>query len=139
MPLSGTATSMQPSSSSSSSFSVVVPAATIWSRSLTRLLRGSGWLLLGLCALLAALSFHGFTLYCENFGCIYRGLVWVVWAVLAGVGLVAALAVRAWQRRRGFSTRASRNRAAYSRAYVAFGSASKGSTDKATANCAATG
>jgi len=30
-----------------------------------------------------------------------------VWAVLAGVGLVAALAVRAWQRRRGFSTRAS--------------------------------
>ena len=106
MPLSGTSTSMQPSSSSSSS-SVVVPAATIWSRSLTRLLRGSGWLLLGLCALLAALSFHGFTLYCENFGCIYRGLVWVVWAVLAGVGLVAALAVRAWQRRRGFSTRAS--------------------------------
>ena len=101
MPLSGTSTSMQPSSSSSSS--VVVPAATIWSRSLTRLLRGSGWLLLGLCALLAALSFHGFTLYCENFGCIYRGLVWV----LAGVGLVAALAVRAWQRRRGFSTRAS--------------------------------
>ena len=71
---------------------MVVPAATIWSRSLTRLLRGSGWLLLGLCALLAALSFHGFTLYCENFGCIYRGLVWVVWA---------------WQRRRGFSTRAS--------------------------------
>ena len=66
---------------------MVVPAATIWSRSLTRLLRGSGWLLLGLCALLAALSFHGFTLYCENFGCIYRGLVWVVWAVLAmGVG-----------------------------------------------------
>ena len=102
MPLSGKATPMHPSSSP-----VVVPAATLWSRSLTRLLRGSGWLLLGLCALLAALSFHGFTLYCENFGCIYRGLVWVVWAVLAGVGLVAALAVRAWQRRRGFSTRAS--------------------------------
>lgn len=93
--------------SSSTPASVVAPAATFWSRSLTRLLRGSGWLLLGLCALLAALSYHGFTVYCENFGCIYLGLVWMAWALLAGVGLVIALLVRALQRHRGFSTRAS--------------------------------
>ncbi|WP_236749171.1 hypothetical protein [Acidovorax carolinensis] len=98
---------MHSSSSSSSAASVVVPGATFWSRSLTRLLRGSGWLLLGLCALLAVLSYHGFTVYCENFGCIYLGLIWMVWGVLAGVGLVMALLVRAWQRHRGFSTRAS--------------------------------
>ena len=83
------------------------PAASFLSRLFTRLLRGSGWVLLGLCAVLAAFSYHGFTLYCENFGCIYLGLVWVVWAVLAGGGLAIALLVCTLQRRRGFSTRVS--------------------------------
>jgi hypothetical protein len=71
------------------------------------LLRHAGAGLLVLTVGLAVLAWSTWQLRCENFGCIYRGLVWVVWAVLAGVGLVAALAVRAWQRRRGFSTRAS--------------------------------
>lgn len=64
-------------------------------------------LLLGLCALLVALSYYSFTLYCENFGCLGRGLMWMLWAVLAAVGWVMAWVVRAWQRRRGLGTRAS--------------------------------
>ncbi len=63
--------------------------------------------LLGLCALLVALSYYNFTLYCENFGCMGKGLLWMLWAVLATVGWLAALGVRAWQRRRGLGTRAS--------------------------------
>ena len=64
-------------------------------------------LLLGLCALLVALSYYSFTLYCESFGCIGVGLMWMLWAVAATVVWVLAWAVRAWQRRRGLGTRAS--------------------------------
>lgn len=63
--------------------------------------------LLALCALLVALSYYSFTLYCENFGCIGRGLMWMLWAVCATVGWVVAWVVRAWQRRRGLGTRSS--------------------------------
>ena len=63
--------------------------------------------LLGLCALLVVLSHYSFTLYCENFGCLGKGLLWMLWAVLATVGWVVAWVVRAWQRRRGLGTRAS--------------------------------
>ena len=64
-------------------------------------------LLLGLCGLLVALSYYSFTLYCESFGCIGRGLMWMLWAVAAAVGWVVAAVVRAWQRRRGLGARAS--------------------------------
>ena len=64
-------------------------------------------LLLGLCGLLVALSYYTFTLYCESFGCLGVGLLWMLWAVLAAVGWAAALVVRAWQRRRGLGSRAS--------------------------------
>ena len=64
-------------------------------------------LLLGLCVALGALSYYTFTLYCENFGCIGRGLLWMFWAVLAVLGGGMALVVRAWQRRRGLGSRAS--------------------------------
>ena len=64
-------------------------------------------LLLGLCGLLVALSYYSFTLYCESFGCIGVGLMWMLWAVLAAVSWVAALVVRAWQRRRGLGARVS--------------------------------
>ena len=63
--------------------------------------------LLVLCALLVALSYYSFTLYCESFGCIGVGLMWMLWAVLAAVSWVAALVVRAWQRRRGLGARVS--------------------------------
>ena len=61
-------------------------------------------LLLGLCGLLVALSYYSFTLYCESFGCIGVGLMWMLWAGLAAAGWVAALLVRAWQRRRGLGS-----------------------------------
>lgn len=64
-------------------------------------------LLLGLCGLLVALSYYTFTLYCESFGCLGVGLLWMLWAVLAAVGWAAALVVRAWQRRRGLGSRVS--------------------------------
>ncbi|GEM_PF-1328548 len=64
-------------------------------------------LLLGLCVLLVALSYYSFTLYCENFGCLGKGLLWMLWAVFAAMGWLVALGVRAWQRRRGLGTRAS--------------------------------
>ncbi|MCI5070649.1 hypothetical protein [Acidovorax sp.] len=64
-------------------------------------------LLLMLCALLVALSYYGFTLYCESFGCLGRGLVWMLWAVLAAGGSAMALGVRAWQRHRGLAVRVS--------------------------------
>lgn len=89
----------QPSAPSSS----VQPA----SRSAVWCSRALDVLLLGLCALLVALSYYSFTLYCENFGCLGRGLMWMLWAVLATVGWVVAWVVRAWQRRRGLGTRAS--------------------------------
>lgn len=73
-------------------------------RGLGRALDG---LLLALCALLVALSYYGFTLYCESFGCLGRGLVWMLWAVLAAGGSAVALGVRAWQRHRGLPTRTS--------------------------------
>ena len=57
--------------------------------------------------LLVVLSHYSFTLYCENFGCLGKGLLWMLWAVLATVGWLVALVVRAWQRRRGLGTRAS--------------------------------
>lgn len=66
-----------------------------------------GVFLLGLCALLVALSYYSFTLYCESFGCIGVGLMWMLWAVCTAVGWVVAWAVRAWQRRRGLGSRAS--------------------------------
>lgn len=46
-------------------------------------------LLLGLCALLVALSYYSFTLYCESFGCIGVGLMWMLWAVAAAVAWAA--------------------------------------------------
>ena len=64
-------------------------------------------LLLALCAVLVALSYYGFTLYCESFGCMGRGLVWMLWAVLAAASAAVALGVRAWQRHCGLPTRAS--------------------------------
>ena len=64
-------------------------------------------LLLGLCGLLVALSYYSFTLYCEGFGCIGVGLMWMLWAGLAAVGWVVARVVRAWQRRRGLGSRVS--------------------------------
>lgn len=75
-------------------------AVILWSRVLNSFL-------LGLCALLVVLSYYSFTLYCENFGCLGRGLMWMLWAVCATVGWVVAWAVRAWQCRRGLGTRAS--------------------------------
>ena len=57
--------------------------------------------------LLVALSYYGFTLYCESFGCLGRGLVWMLWAVLAAGGSAVALGVRAWQRHRGLPSRTS--------------------------------
>ena len=63
--------------------------------------------LLGLCALLVALSYYSFTLYCESFGCMGRGLMWMLWGVCAAVGWVVAWLGHAWQRRRGLGTRAS--------------------------------
>ena len=55
-----------------------------WSRVL------SGFLL-GLFALLVALSYYNFTLYCENFGCMGKGLLWMLWAVFATMGWLVAL------------------------------------------------
>ena len=91
---------MQPSDSPPSSAPSASRAVILWSRAL------DGFLL-GLCALLVALSYYSFTLYCENFGCMGKGLLWMLWAVFAAVGWALALAVRAWQRRRGLGTRAS--------------------------------
>ncbi len=90
----------QPSSDDASS----APRA---SRAAVRGSRVLDGFLLGLCALLVALSYYSFTLYCENFGCIGRGLMWMLWAVTAIVGWVVALVVRAWQRRRGLNARVS--------------------------------
>ena len=98
---------MNSSRFSSSSPSAATAEKSWWSRFATGLLQAIGWLLLCLCGALVALSYYGFTLYCENFGCIALGLVWMIWAATAGVGLVVALVVRSAQRRRGFSTRAS--------------------------------
>ena len=64
-------------------------------------------LLLALCVMLVALSYYGFTLHCESFGCMGRGLVWALWVALAVGGSAAALGVRAWQRHRGLPTRTS--------------------------------
>ena len=64
-------------------------------------------LLLGMCVALGGLSYYTFTLYCESFGCLGRGLLWMFWAVLAVLGGGMALVLRAWQRRRGFGTRLS--------------------------------
>ncbi|MNV39213.1 hypothetical protein D3C71_1307850 [compost metagenome] len=64
-------------------------------------------LLLGLCVALGGLSYYTFTLYCESFGCLGVGLLWMLWAGLAAVGWVVALVVRAWQRRRGLGCWAS--------------------------------
>lgn len=91
-----------PSQPASTSASILTAsrAAVWWSRVL-------GGFLLGLCALLVALSCYTFTLYCENFGCLGKGLLWMLWAVCAAIGWVAALVVRAWQRRRGLGARAS--------------------------------
>jgi hypothetical protein len=89
----------QPSAPSSSA-STASRTAVWWSR-------GLNGFLLGLCALLVALSYYTFTLYCENFGCIGKGLLWMLWAVFTTVGWVVALVVRAWQRRRGLGTRVS--------------------------------
>ena len=69
--------------------------------------RVSEGLLLGLAGALVALSYYTFALYCENFGCIGRGLLWMFWAVLAALGGGMVLVLRAWQRRRGFGTRLS--------------------------------
>jgi len=85
-------------------FSPGVPSA---SRAVVFLSRTLDFFLWGLCALLVALSCYSFTLYCENFGCIGRGLMWMLWAVAAAVGWVVAWVVRAWQRRRGLGARAS--------------------------------
>jgi hypothetical protein len=63
--------------------------------------------LLGLCALLVALSHYSFTVYCESFGCLGRGLLWMSWAVVTAAGWVLAWGVHAWQRRRGLGVRAS--------------------------------
>ena len=82
-------------------------AANPPSRAAQGLARALDALLLVLCTLLVALSYYGFTLYCESFGCMGRGLVWMLWAVLAAGGSAVALGVRAWQRHRGLSTRAS--------------------------------
>lgn len=89
----------QPSASSSSA-PPVSRTVVLWSRLL-------GGCLLTLCALLVAMSYYNFTLYCENFGCMAKGLLWMLWAVFTTVGWVVALGVRAWQRRRGLDTRAS--------------------------------
>ena len=64
-------------------------------------------LLLGLCVALGGLSYYTFSLYCESFGCLGVGLLWMLWAGLAAVGWVVALVVRAWQRRRGLGSWAS--------------------------------
>ena len=70
----------------------------------SRVLNG---LLLGLCAVLVVLSHYSFTLYCESFGCIGVGLMWMLWAVLAAGGSAVAVGVRAWQRHRGLPSRTS--------------------------------
>ena len=82
-------------------------AATPPSRRAQRMGRVLDGLLLALCAVLVALSYYGFTLYCESFGCMARGLVWMLWAVLAAASAAVALGVRAWQRHCGLPTRAS--------------------------------
>lgn len=64
-------------------------------------------LLLGLCGLLVALSYYSLTLYCESFGCIGVGLMWMLWSVATALGWVLAWVVRAWQRRRGLGARIS--------------------------------
>lgn len=56
---------------------------------------------------IGGLSYYTFTLYCESFGCLGVGLLWMLWAGLAAVGWVVALVVRAWQRRRGLGSWAS--------------------------------
>ena len=74
------------------------PAAAVPpSRTAQRVGRVLDGLLLALCVLLVALSYYGFTLYCESFGCLGLGLVWTLWAVLAAGGSAVALGVRAWQ------------------------------------------
>ena len=78
-----------------------ISRAAVWASRLLNVL------LLALCVALVALSYYSFTLYCENFGCLGKGLLWMLWAVLATVGWLVALVVRAWQRRRGLGTRAS--------------------------------
>ncbi|OYD49403.1 hypothetical protein [Acidovorax kalamii] len=78
-----------------------ISRAAVWASRLFNVL------LLGLCALLVALSYYSFTLHCESFGCIGVGLMWMLWAVFATVGWLVALVVRVWQRRRGLGTRAS--------------------------------
>ena len=80
---------------------VPISRAAVWASRLFNVL------LLGVCVLLVALSYYSFTLYCENFGCLGKGLLWMLWAVLAAVGWLVALVVRAWQRRRALGTRAS--------------------------------
>ena len=64
-------------------------------------------LLPGLCVALLALSYYNFTLYCESFGCLGVGLLWMLWSVLVAGTWVLALVVRAWQRQRGLGGRAS--------------------------------
>ena len=82
------------------------PAAAVPpSRTAQRVGRVLDGLLLALCVLLVALSYYGFTLYCESFGCLGRGLVWMLWAVLAAGGSAVAVGVRAWQRHRGLPSR----------------------------------
>lgn len=78
-----------------------ISRAAVWASRLLNVL------LLALCLALVALSYYSFTLYCENFGCLGKGLLWMLWAVLAAAGWAMAWAVRAWQRRRGLGTRAS--------------------------------
>ena len=78
------------------------PAAAVPpSRTAQRVGRVLDGLLLALCVLLVALS------YCESFGCLGRGLVWMLWAVLAAGGSAVAVGVRAWQRHRGLPSRTS--------------------------------
>ena len=78
-----------------------ISRAAVWASRLLNVL------LLALCVALVALSYYSFTLYCESFGCIGVGLMWMLWAGLAAVGWVVARVVRAWQRRRGLGSRAS--------------------------------
>jgi hypothetical protein len=78
-----------------------IPRAAVWASRIFNVL------LLSLCALLVALSYYSFTLYCESFGCIGVGLMWMLWAGLAAVGWVVAWGVHAWQRRRGLGARVS--------------------------------
>src|SRR3989344_2451264 len=60
-------------SSPQSSSSAPISRRSVWvSRTLDVLL-------LGLCVALGGLSYYTFTLYCESFGCLGVGLLWMLW------------------------------------------------------------